>query len=87
MIDYSKAFDCINHERLRVAVKDTGMPQPSTFLTHNLRCEHRKLLSGQNRKRQNGFLLVKVSRVHFISLFNLYAEHIMRKTGLDSERN
>lgn len=36
--DYSKAFDCVGHEKPGVALKERGVPQPLTVLTCNLYC-------------------------------------------------
>ena len=37
-IDYSKSFDCFNHEKLWVALKGMDVPQLLIILTCNLHC-------------------------------------------------
>ena len=31
LIDYTKAFDCVNHNKLRKVLKETGIPDHVTF--------------------------------------------------------
>ena len=84
-IDYTKAFHCINHKKLWEILKEMGIPG---HLTHLLR----NLSAGQVATVRNGhgtmdwFKLGKgVCQGCTLSpcLFNLYAEYIMRDTGLD----
>ena len=35
-IDYSKAFDCVNHDRLWLTLRGMGVPEHLTVLLHNL---------------------------------------------------
>ena len=84
-IDYAKAFDCMDHNKLWKILKEMG-------ITDYLTCLLRNLYSGQEATVRTGhgttnwFQIGK--GVHqgciFLScLFNLYAEYIMRNTGLD----
>ena len=84
-IDYTKAFDCVNHNKLCEILKEMG-------ITDYLTCLLRNLFSGQEATVRTGhgtidwFQLGK--RVHqgcILSpcLFNLYAEYIMRNVGLE----
>lgn len=72
----------MHHEELRVALKERGMPQQLIVLIVD-----RKTPSGQNMETE-WFLTGKSVRKGCILppyLFNLCVEHILRKTGLDSE--
>ena len=84
-IDYAKAFDCADHNKLWEILKEMGIPD-------HLTCFLRNLYAGQEATVRTGhgrtdwFHIGK--RVHqscILSpcLFNLYAEYIMRNAGLD----
>ena len=84
-IDYTKAFDCVDHNKLWKILKEMGIPD---YLT----CLLRNLFSGQEAivRTAHGttdwFQIGKGVRQGCIlspCLFNLYAEYIMRKAGLD----
>ena len=84
-IDYAKVFDCVDHNKLWKILKDTGIPDHLTSLLRNL-------YAGQEATVRTGpgttdwFQIRKgVCQGCILSpcLFNLYAEYIMRNTGLD----
>ena len=84
-IDYAKVFDCVDHNKLWKILKEMGIPD---YLT----CLLRNLFSGQEAIVRTGhgttdwFQIGKGVRQGCIlspCLFNLYAEYIMRKAGLD----
>ena len=84
-IDYAKAFDCVDHNKLWKILKEMGIPDHLTYLLRNL-------YAGQEATVRTGhgtthwFQIGKeVHQGCILSpcLFNLYAEHIMRKTGLE----
>ena len=84
-IDYAKAFDCVDHNKLWKILKDMGIPD-------HLTCLLRNLYAGQEATVRTGhgttdwFQIGKgVHQVCILSpcLFNLYAEYIVRNTGLD----
>ena len=84
-IDYSKAFDYIDHNKLWKILQDMGIPD-------HLTCRLRDLYAGQEAtvRTEHGttdwFQMGKgVRQVCVLSpcLFNLYAEYIMRSAGLD----
>ena len=84
-IDYAKAFDCVNPSELWKILKEVGSPDPLTCLLRNL-------YAGQEATVRTGcgttdwFQIGKAVRQGCIlspCLFNLYAEYIMRNTGLD----
>ena len=84
-IDYAKAFDCVDHNKLWKILKEMGIPD---YLT----CLLRNLYAGQEATVRTGhgktdwFQIGKgVCQGCILSpcLLNLYAEHIMRNAGLD----
>src|SRR5574337_119315 len=84
-IDYTKAFDCVNHNNLWKILQEMGIPDPLTCLLRNL-------YPGQEAtvRTRHGitdwFQIWKGVRQGCIlspCLFNLYAEYIMRNAGLE----
>ena len=84
-IDYAKAFDCVDHNKLWKILQEMGIPDHLTCLLRNLyagqeatgRTEHGTIDWFQIRKGlRQGCILSSC-------LFNFYAEYIMRNTGLD----
>ena len=84
-IDYAKAFDYVNHNKLWKILKEMGIPD-------HLTCLMKSLYSGQKAtiKTKHGttdwFQIRKgVSQGCILSpcLLNVYAEYIMRNAGLD----
>ena len=83
-IDYAKAFDCVNHNKLWKILKEMGIPD-------HLICFLRNLYAGQEATVRTGhgttdwFQIGKgVCQGCILSpcLFNFYAEYIMRNAGL-----
>ena len=84
-IDYAKVFDCVDHSKLWNILKEKVIPD-------HLMCLLRNLYAGQEatvRIRHGTTEWYQIGKgVHqdcILSpcLFNLYAEYIMRNTGLD----
>ena len=83
-IDYAKAFDCVDHNKLWKILKEMGVPD-------HLTCLLRNLYAGQKAtvRTGHGTDWLQIGKgVHqrcILSpcLFNLYAEHIMRNAGLE----
>ena len=84
-IDYTKAFDCVDHNKLWKIPKEMGIPD-------HLTCLLRNLYAGQEAPVRTGhgttnwFQIGKgVHQVCILSpcLLNLYAEYIMRNSGLE----
>ena len=84
-IDYAKAFDCVDHNKLWKIFQDMGIPDHLTWILRNL-------YTGQEATVRTGhgttdwFQIGKgVHQSCILSpcLFNLYAEHIMRNAGLE----
>ena len=84
-IDYAKAFDCVDHNKLRKILKEMGILD---YLT----CLLRNLFAGQEATVRTGpettdwFQIGKgVCQGCILSpcSFNFYAEYIMRNAGLE----
>ena len=82
-IDYAKAFDCVDHNKLWNILQEMRISDHLTGLLRNL-------YAGQEATIRTGhgttdwFQIGKecVEAIYCNYLFNLYAEHIMRNTGL-----
>ena len=84
-IDYAKAFDCVDHNKMWKILQEMGIPDHVT-------CILRNLYAGQEATVRTGhgttdwFQIGKgVHQGYILSpcLFNLYAEYIMRNAGLE----
>ena len=84
-IDYAKAFDCVDHNKLWKILKEMGIPD-------HLICLLKNLYAGQEATVRTGhgttdwFQIGKgVCQGCILSpcLFNFYAEYIMRNAGLE----
>ena len=84
-IDYAKAFDCVDHNKLWKILKEMGIPD-------HLTCLLRNLYAGQEGIVRTGhgptdwFQIGKGVRQDCMlspCLFKLYAEYIMRNAGLE----
>ena len=84
-VDYAKAFDCVDHNKLWKILQKIGITDHLTYLQRNL-------YAGQEATVRTGhgttdwFQIGK--GVHQgcilpLCLFNLYAEYIMQNAGLD----
>ena len=84
-IDYTKAFDCVDHNKLWKILKEMGIPDHLTCLLRNLyagqevtvRTGHETTDWFQIRKGVHQGCLLSPC------LFNLYAEYIIRNARLD----
>ena len=84
-MDYVKAFDSVDHNKLWKILKEMGIPD-------DLTCPLRNLYSNQEatirtgRGKTDWFQIGKVVQQGYIlspCLFNLYAEYIIRNAGLE----
>ena len=84
-LDYAKAFDCVDHNKLWKILKEMGLPE-------HLTCLLRNLYAGQEATVRTGhgttdwFQTGKgVHQGCILSpcLFNFFAEYIMRNAGLE----
>ena len=84
-VDFAKAFDCVDHNKLWKILQEMGIPDLLTCLLRNL-------YTGQEATVRTGhgtmdwFQIGKgVCQGYILSpcIFNLYAEYLMRSAGLD----
>ena len=84
-VNYAKAFDCVDHNKLWKILKEMGLPDHLTCLLRNLDAgQEATVRTGHGTK--DWFKIGKgVHQGHILSpcLSNLYAENIMRNAGLD----
>ena len=76
-IDYAKAFDCVDHNKLWKILKEMGIPD-------HLTCLLRNLYAGQEATVRTGHGTTKwfqIGKGVCQGLFNLYAEYIMEMQG------
>ena len=84
-IDYAKAFDCVDHNKLWKILKEMGTPDHLTSLLRNLYAGQEATV-GTGHGTTDWFQIGKGVRQGCIfspCLFNLYAEYIMRNAGPD----
>ena len=80
-IDNAKPFDCVDHNKLWEILKELGIPD-------HLTCLLRNLYTGQEATVKTGHGTTDCFQIWkgcILSpcLFNLYAEYLMRNTGLE----
>ena len=87
-IDYAKAFDCVDHNKLWKILKEMGIPD-------HLTCLQRNLYSGQQatvRTRYGTTDWFKIGKgvcqscILSPCLFNFYAKNIVRNAGLNESQ-
>ena len=84
-IDYAKAFDFVDHNKLWKILEEMGVPDHLTCLLRNLYAGQQATVRTGHRT-SDWFQIGKgVCQGCILSpcLFNLYAEYIMRNTGLE----
>ena len=84
-IDYAKAFDCVDHNKLWKILKEMGIPDHLTCLLRNLYASQEATVR-TGHGTTDWFQIGKgVHQGYILSpcLFNLYAEYIMRNVGLE----
>ena len=83
-MEYTKGFDCVDHNKLWKSLKEMGIPD-------HLICLLRNLYAGQEATVRTGhgttdwFQIGKGGQGCILSpcIFNINAEYIMRNTGLE----
>ena len=84
-IDYAKAFDCVDHNKLWKILQEMGIPDHLSYLLRNLyACQEATVRMGH--RKTDWFQIGKRVRQDYIlssCLFNFYAEYIMWNAGLD----
>ena len=84
-IDYAKAFDCVDHNKLWKILKEIGVPDHLTCLLRNLYAGQEATVRTGHGKTDWFQIGTGVCQGCILSpcLFNLYAEYNMRNAGLD----
>ena len=84
-MDYTKTFDCVDHNKLWNILKEIGIPDYLTLLLRNLYAGQEAAVRTRHGTT-NWFQIGEVVHEACIlspCLFNLYAEYTLRDTGLD----
>ena len=84
-LDYAKAFDCVDHNKLWKILKEMGIPDHLTCLLRNLYADQEATVR-TGHGTTDWFQIGKgVHRSCILSpcLFNFYAEYIIRNAGLE----
>ena len=84
-IDYAKAFDCVDHSKLWNILKEMGIRDHLTCLLRNVYVGQEATVRTGHGTRDWFQIAKGVRQGCMLSpcLLNLYAEYIMRNTGLD----
>ena len=84
-IDYAKAFDCVDNNKLWKILKETGIPDHLTFLLRNLYAGPEATVRTGRRTTDWCQIGKGVCQGCMLSLwlFNLYVEYIIQNAGLD----
>ena len=87
-IDYAKAFDCVDHNKLWKILQELGIPDHLTCLLRNLYAGQEAIV----RTRHGTMVWFQIGKGVYQGcilspcLFNLYAEYIMWNAGLDESQ-
>ena len=84
-IDYAKAFDCVDHNKLWKILKEMGIPDHLTCLLSNLYAGQEATVRTAHGTTDWFQIGKGVHQGFFLSpcFFNLYAEYIMWNAGLE----
>ena len=84
-IEYSKAFDCVDHNKLWTILKEMGIPDHLTCLLRNLYAGQEATVRTRHGTTDWFQIWKGVHQGCMLSpcLFTLYAEYIVRNPGLD----
>ena len=84
-IDYAKAFDCVDHNKLWKILKETGIPDHLTCLLRNLYASKEATVRIGHGTTDSFQIAKGVHQGCILSLclFNFYAEYIMRNAGME----
>ena len=87
-IDYTKAFDCVDHNKLWKILKEMGISDHLTCLLRNLYASQEVTVRTKHGTMDRFHIGKRVCQGCILSpcLFNLYAEYIMRNARLDVAR-
>ena len=87
-IDYKKAFDCVDHERMWVILRDMGVPVHLIVLLRRLYTNQEATVRTEFGETDNIDIGKRVRQGCILSplLFNIYAENIVREALEEWER-
>ena len=86
-IDYAKAFDCVDHNKLWKILQEMGIPDHLVCLLRNLYADQEATV----RTGHGTTVWFQIGKgvcqgcILSLCLFNLYAEYIMRNAGLEEQ--
>ena len=85
LIDYAKAFDCVDHKKLWKKLREIGNPDQLTCLLRNLYAGQEATVRTEHGTTDWFQIGKGVHQDHTLSprLFHLYAVYIMRNAGLE----
>ena len=88
-IDYPKAFDCLDHNKLWKILKEMGIPDHLICLLRNLYAGQEAVVRTGHGRTEWFQMGKEVHQGCILSpcSFNLYAEYIMRNAGLEEAQN
>ena len=84
-IDYAKAFDCVDHDKLWKILQEMGMPDHLTCLLRNMYVDQEGTVRAGHGTTDRFHMGKGLRRGCILSpcLFNLHVEYIMQNVGLD----
>ena len=82
LIDYAKAFDCVDHNQLWKILKEMGIPDHLTCLLRNLYAGQEATVRNRHGT-MDWFQIVRQGCILSPCLFSLYTEYIMINAWLD----
>ena len=84
-IDYAKAFDCVDHNKLWTILKEMGIPDHLTCLLRNLYAGQETAVRTGHETTDSFQIGKGVHQGYILSpcLFNLHVEYIIQNAGLD----
>ena len=85
LIDYAKAFDCVDHNKLQKILQEMGIPDHLTCLLRNLYWDQEATVRTAHGTKDWFPIGKGICQGCILSpyLFNLYAENIMQNAGLE----
>ena len=87
-IDYTKAFDCVDHNKLWKILKETGIPEHFTCILKNLCAGQKETLRTRHGTTDWFKIGIGIHQGCILSpcLFNFYAEYIMQNARVDESQ-
>ena len=83
-IDYAKAFDCVDHNKLWDILKEMGIPDDLTCLQRNLNMGQE--VTGKTRNGTTDWFKIGKGGILSPCLFNLYGVHISWNARLEDSQ-